>query len=197
MVAHNGNIYMGTTNGVSIYNGTSWSEYENLSGIPVMQIVQQKDTLPVRHHFGHNGIEELNYVFAKTKWPYAMYFATYGRGIFMDMQFVTDTVNEICDSADYTVVDIPTVRGTETNSVSIYPNPVSGRANLHIEAAEAGNAQLRIYDLNGRCVVDRQLGYVAEGEQTFSVATECMNRGMYLVNVIIGGHTAATKMMVR
>ncbi len=197
MVAHNGNIYMGTTDGVSIYNGTTWSDYANLSGIPVMQIVQQKDTLPVRHHFGHNGIEELNYVFAKTKWPYAMYFATYGRGIFMDMQFVTDTVNEICDSADYTEVGIPTVRGTETNSVSIYPNPVSGRANLHIEAAEAGNAQLRIYDLNGRCVVDRRLGYVAEGEQTFSVTTEGMNRGMYLVNVIIGGHTAATKMMVR
>lgn len=193
------NIYMGTTEGVSILNPATnqWSDYANISGIAVTSIVQQKANLQVRRHLGHNGIEEQRYLFAKTKWPRAIYFGTYGRGIFMDMTYVTDTVNEISDPDDYNHVGIPTVANIGNSSVSVYPNPVSGNAHISLNAAMAGKAQLRIYDLNGRLVLDRNLGHVAEGEQTFTVNTDRMNRGMYLVNVIIGGHTSATKMMVR
>ena len=74
---------------------------------------------------------------------------------------------------------------------------MNGEANLALTAIEAGNAVLRIYDLNGRMVAERNLGYVNEGEQLYTIGTEGMAKGMYLVNVTIGGHTAATKMMVR
>ncbi|MBR4506250.1 MAG: T9SS type A sorting domain-containing protein, partial [Bacteroidales bacterium] len=57
--------------------------------------------------------------------------------------------------------------------------------------------QLRIYDLNGRCVMDCPLGTVEAGEQTFTVNTDSMAKGMYLVNITISGRTAAAKMMVR
>ena len=192
-----GFIYVGTSEGVFIYNGTSWSQYEHLRGVPVTSIVQQTKKYSVQRATNHTGITENQYLFAKTKWPRAIYFGTYGRGIFMDMTYVTDTVNEVSDSSDYTPVSIPTVHSVGANSVSIYPNPVMGEANLALTAAEAGNAMLRIYDLNGRMVAERHLGYVSEGEQVYTIGTEGMAKGMYLVNVIIGGHTAATKMMVR
>lgn len=193
-----GFIYVGTADGVFIHNGSQWKQYDHLHGVPVTSIVQQTKKLAVRRATTHTGITENNYLFAKTKWPRAIYFGTYGRGIFMDMSFVTDTVNEVSDSSDYNPVSIPTVNTIGSNSVSIYPNPVmNGEANLALSAVEGGNATLRIYDLNGRVVVDRNLGYVNEGEQLFTIGTEGMAKGMYLVNVIIGGQTAASKMMVR
>lgn len=193
-----GFIYVGTANGVFVYNGTVWRHYEELRGLPVTSIVQQTKKYDVRRAQTHTGITENNYLFAKTKWPRAIYFGTYGRGIFMDMSFVTDFENEISDSSDYNPVNIPTVNTVGDNSVSIYPNPVMGNeAHLSLTAVEAGNATLRIYDINGRMVTERFLGYANEGEQLFTVGTEGLSKGMYLVNVIIGGHTAATKMMVR
>ena len=192
-----GNIYVGTSDGVFVYleNASTphWEQYEYLRGVPVTSIVQQTNALPIRRHTTHTGITENNYVFAKTKWPRAIYFGTYGRGIFMDMTYVTDRENEYVDPN----VGVPTVNGNGESSVSIYPNPVMGEANMALNAAVAGNATLRIYDLNGRMVSERRLGYVNEGEQIFTIGTEGMAKGMYLVNVIIGGHTAASKMIVR
>lgn len=194
--ATTGNIYVGTADGVWIKDNDGWSQYDHLRGLPVTSLVQQKAKLQARRHISHNGINPEYYVFTRTKWPGAMYFGTYGRGIFMDMTYVTDMTDAVIDESDYTF-GIPTVESTAAASVSIFPNPVVGEAHLAISTSEAANAQLRIYDLNGRCVVNRSLGHVAEGEQVFSVSTEGMTKGMYLVNVIIGGHTAATKMMVR
>ena len=190
-----GNIYVGTSDGVFYRSGNAWNVYDKLQNITVTAMEQQQDEMPVRHMLGHNGINPLNYIFAKTKWPNAMYFGTYGRGIFVDMQYVTDTTNEVVDPAD--LLEIPTVRGTMAGSLNIFPNPVVGEAHMTVAASEAGVATLRIYDLNGRCVSVRQLGHVNQGEQTFTVSTEGMAKGMYLVNVIIGGRTSVAKMMVR
>lgn len=193
-----GTIYVGTANGVYTKQGAAaWQVYENIPDMPVTAIAQQTKKLPIRRSLTHTGITPDSNVFAKTKWPRAIYFGTYGRGIFMDMTYVTDTVNEIVDSVDYTPVNIPTVNSIGLNSVSLYPNPVSTEAHLNVRSAVAGMATIRVYDLNGRCVIDRQLGFASEGENLYTLQTQNLANGMYLVNVIIGGHTAATKMMVR
>ena len=190
-----GDIYIGTTEGVYYRHAGVWAPYNELTGVPVTAMTQQTANFPVYHHLGHSGINPVNYVFAKTKWPNAMYFGTYGRGIFVDMQYVTDTLNEVVDSVD--LLDIPTVVGTVASQVTVYPNPVFGDAHLTINGNLTGNGTLRIYDLNGRLVATRQLGTVAAGEQTFTVSTEGLSKGMYLLNVIVGGHIAVAKMMVR
>lgn len=189
-----GDLYIGTANGVWVKSGSEWREYDHLKGVAVTSMMQQQANLPVRRHLSHNGINAEHRVYAKTKWPNAMYFGTYGRGIFMDMQYVTDRENEVAEPGD---LNIPTVSNTSYSTVSVYPNPVSGDAHMTLTAAEAGNAQLRIYDLNGRCVMDRPLGSVDEGEHTFTVSTEGMAKGMYLVNVTVAGRTSVAKMMVR
>ena len=45
--------------------------------------------------------------------------------------------------------------------------------------------------------MDSNLGYVAEGEHCYTLDCSGMNKGMYLVNLIIGGYTSAVKMVVR
>ena len=161
------------------------------------KIIQQTDNLPIRRNLTHTGINPNYFVFAKTKWPGAIYFGTYGRGVFMDMQFVTDTTNEVVDTNEYEPVGIPTVHSTGMNSVKLFPNPVYNETSLSINAQAAGTAVLRVYDLNGRLVMDSNLGYVAEGEHCYTLDCSGMNKGMYLVNVIIGGYTSAVKMVVR
>lgn len=194
-----GTIYVGTSNGVYTKKGNAaWQAYSNITGVPVTAIYQQTRKLPVRHNITHTGITENKYAFSKTKWPRAIYFGTYGRGIFMDMQYVTDFSNEVVDSADYTpTVGIPTVHTVGANKIHLYPNPVSTEAHLDLNVAVAGNADIRVYDINGRLVMNTNLGYVAEGEHTFTLNTQNLSKGMYLVNVIISGHTATAKMMVR
>ncbi|MBQ9416981.1 MAG: T9SS type A sorting domain-containing protein [Bacteroidales bacterium] len=192
-----GNVYVGTADGIWINNGTSWSKYPHLNGVPVTSIVQQKAHLAVQRHVGHNGINEVKYLSAKTKWPGAIYIGTYGRGIFLDMTYVSDTVNEISDPQDYNNLAVPVVEGTEASSIHIYPNPVSGVANIDVNAAAASGAMLKVYDLSGRCVLEKSLGQVAEGHNTYSISTEGMGKGMYLVNVSVAGQVAAAKMMVR
>lgn len=196
MVERNtGDIYIGTTDGVYYRHNNAWNEYENLKGIAVTDMKQQQCNLPIHHHLEHSSINPVNYVFAKTKWPDAMYFGTYGRGIFVDMQYVVDTTNEVVDSVD--LVGIPTVVDNFSGKISVYPNPVVGDAHMTLTSNMAGNAVMRIYDLNGRVVRVNKLGNVSSGEHHFTVSTEGLSKGMYLINVIIGGHTAVAKMMVR
>ncbi len=189
-----GDLYVGTAEGVFFRHGSTWAPYNNLQGIPVTAMKQQQANLPILHTLNHNGVAPVKYAFAKTKWPNAMYFGTYGRGIFIDKQYVTDTTNEVVDSVDN--LGIPTVNTTK-GSVSVYPNPVYGEAHLNVNSDITANGIVRIYDLNGRCVAVRHLGTVAEGENNYTISTEGLTKGMYLVNVIIGGYTSATKMMVR
>lgn len=194
-----GTIYVGTENGVYTRNALGvWKAYNNLSGVPVTAIVQQTKKQPSLHNLTHTGINANKFVFAKTKWPRAIYFGTYGRGVFMDMKYVTDTVNEVVDSTDFDdPAGIPTVQTIGLNSVKLFPNPVYDEAHVVLDAAAAGNGEIRIYDLNGRLVVRRNLGYVSEGEHNYTIDCNGMARGMYLINVIISGHTATTKMVVR
>lgn len=191
-----GTIYVGTASGVYTKKGAAaWQPYANLQGVPVTSICQQTRNLPIRHNLTHTGINENKFAFAKTKWPRAIYFGTYGRGIFMDMQYVTDFSNEVVDSIDY--VEIPTVHAVGNNKIHLYPNPVVNEANLEVNAVAAGNAVLRVYDLNGRLVMNSNLGFVAEGTHTFTLNTQGFAKGMYLINLTISGHTATAKMMVR
>lgn len=194
-----GTIYVGTAAGVftRVASSATWHPYTKISDVPVTSIYQQTRKFPVRHNLTHTGITANRYAFAKTKWSRAIYFGTYGRGIFMDMQYVTDFENEVVDSNDYNNVSIPTVHATGAGSLNLYPNPVVGEANVALNATVAGNAVLRVYDLNGRIVMDRNLGHVSEGEHLYTIDCTGMSKGMYLINVIISGHTATAKMMVR
>lgn len=198
-----GEVYLGTEEGVynCAYNDfdasttPTWQEYGNFRGVPVTAMCQQTDSLKLVRFTGHTGIMADKYIFPKTKYPFAMYFATYGRGVFMDTYYVTDMENEIVDSSDF--VDIPRVRTVGSNKVSIYPNPAVGFTNVELTVGHAGNAQVRIYDLNGKLVMNQNWGPVSEGTTTRQIDCQNFQHGMYLINVTVGRETATSKLVVR
>lgn len=199
-----GNVYVGTEEGIFIaeadaFNGPDtnieWSVYGNFKGVPVTSIVQQIHDLPQRTFLGHTGINPEQYVFPRTKYPYAIYYGTYGRGIFMDSTYVTNHDNEIVDSEYY--IGVPVINSIGVNAVKVYPNPASGRTNLELTINQAGNAQLCIYDLSGKMVRNENLGKLAEGEYVRTLDLQNLPQGMYLINVRVGKNAVASKLIVR
>lgn len=188
-----GTLYIGTDKGVftaANVDGNPTTVYGDFEGVPVTAIRQQTKDLKSRSFTTHSGINEETYVFAKTKFPNAIYFATYGRGIFMDATYVTDTINE---------VSIPTIN-TENkgeNTVSVYPNPATTVANINLNVVEGGNAVVRIYDLSGKVVFTKNLGLVDAGDYSYSLNCQNFRNGMYLINVNIGKQSATSKFIVR
>lgn len=193
-----GSAYVGTENGVFYAQNpkaTVWNEYGAFNGVPVTAICQQTQSFPVIHYTGHDGVTEEAYIFPRTKWPYAIYFGTYGRGIFMDSTYVVDHENEIIDPRD--ILDIPTVTATGNNAVRFYPNPAEGSTTMQLSVANAGQAHMNVYDINGRLVMTKDLGRLGEGTIEHTVDCSALARGMYLVNVLVGESTATSKLIVR
>lgn len=194
--ATKGDILIGTDRGVfkSENNGSSYTTYGAFNGVPVTAIRQQTRTLQRQRYIGHTGFNEEVYLFAKTKYPHAVYFSTYGRGMFLDMSYCTDTTNAIANSEDYQGISVVD-RGN--NRISIYPNPVSNVANLDITVTEASNAVIRVYDINGRQVFTDNMGRLNEGANSYRLNVEGYARGMYLINVVCGKQVATSKLIVR
>ncbi len=193
-----GGIFVGSEEGVYFAeNATSptWATHGSFNGVPVTAIKQQIRELPIVRYEVHAGINVDNYLFARTKYPYAIYFGTYGRGVFMDTTYVTDMLNEIVDSTDY--LEIPVVENQGLNTVSVYPNPAFGQANLDIVVNQGGNAMIKVYDLSGKVVLTQNMGHLQEGAVSQRLDLSNLNSGMYLVNVIVGKQSAVTKMIVR
>ena len=197
-----GTIYLGTENG--LYKTTTpgslsaFEEVGDFRGVPVTVLCQQNADFPIVRHTGHDGVEEVNYVFPKTKWPYAIYIGTFGRGIFMDSTYVTDHTNEIVnkdDDPDWT--GIPTVNGNGTGSVRFYPNPAVSTTTMELTIANSGKAIVNIYDLNGKLVRSEQLGTVSEGTTVRTLDCQGLAHGMYLVNVLVGNERTTAKLLVR
>ncbi len=192
-----GAIYAGTEKGVFVSpsaNNPSWQPYGAFNGVPVTSIVQQTKSLQRQRYDAHDGVNTETYIFAKTKYPYAIYFGTYGRGIFMDTTYVVDHIAEVCDSDDWTGIN--TVDKGD-NRVVIYPNPAVDHATVELSIVNAGNAVVRIYDINGKMVRTEKLGYLNEGVHQYSIDCTKFNKGMYLMNVNIGKESATSKLIVR
>lgn len=196
-----GEVYVGTEDGAwvtdnqSFMANPSWSRYGNFAGLPVTAMCQQIHQLPILRHTTHAGISSETNVYPRTKFPFAMYFGTYGRGLFMDSVYVVDHENEIVDSQAF--VGIPRVNTVGSNLVRMYPNPATDHATLEVTMAKAGNVVLRVYDLSGRVVVNENLGKKAEGVFNYTFNCQQLPKGIYLVNVVSGASTATSKLVVK
>ena len=72
---------------------------------------------------------------------------------------------------------------TETlESWSIFPNPVRDQLTVTYRAAQAGQAQLLVYDQLGRTLQQRTVG-VVKGQNTYRVAVDQLPAGTYLLRL--------------
>ncbi|MBQ9586890.1 MAG: T9SS type A sorting domain-containing protein [Bacteroidales bacterium] len=195
----NGHLIVGTEKGVfkmktDDWKHGTWEEVGDFNGVPVTSIIQQTDSMSRQTYNAREGVDIVKYLYAKTKFPYAIYYGTYGRGVFMDTCYVTNMEAEVSNPEDW--VGITTV-DNGVNSVKIYPNPAQTVANVELDVVSAGNAVVRIYDISGKLVHTENLGYLNSGKHQYSLDCQNFNRGMYLVNINFGDKSATSKLIVR
>ncbi|MCX6276363.1 MAG: DNRLRE domain-containing protein [Bacteroidetes bacterium] len=82
-----------------------------------------------------------------------------------------------------------------TQILKVYPNPARESVNLSINAADADQAFISIYDLSGREMVD-QVYQLTEGKNQFSFETMNWTRGLYMVIVKTSGEMITEKLLL-
>lgn len=192
-----GKVFAGTEKGVFVsgsLTNPAWQTYGSFNGVPVTSIIQQTNVLQRQRYEQMDGVNRVPYLFAKTKYPYAIYFGTYGRGVFMDTTYVTDHENEISNPEDWVGIQVV---DKGNNQVKVYPNPAVDQTTLELSVVNAGNAVVKIYDINGKMVYSESLGYLGEGLHTYSLDCTKFNHGMYLLNINLGKESATSKLIVR
>ena len=182
-----GDVILGTERGIyrtdNINNPTWNADTHMLGEVPVMDLKQQllyhEDEVTV------NETEEGTFI---TNYPGVyntgvIYAATYGRGVFR------------CENYKREFYSVPDAPKAEVN-VAIYPNPVSTQATVSFELGESSNVSYQVFDINGRMVMNQNLGRMAEGAHQINVNTENLSTGSYILRLNQGSTNACVKFMV-
>lgn len=102
---------------------------------------------------------------------------------------VDHVLQYVCDYV-YEYNDINTgVQAAESQKVSLYPNPASGR--IVLDGLQDGDAEVRIHDLSGRLVLTRR----ASGPTT-ALDITALAPGCYVVKVVQGEEVKVVKVVV-
>ena len=188
-----GKVFVGSENGLYITNditsaNPSWTVHGDFVGTPVFAIKQQTNNMPFKQTTYFSGANEEVYKWGRTKYPGAIYYATYGRGIFMDKQYITDTTNEISIEGPVAVAD---------NTLKVYHNPAATYAHIDFTVGQSTNVDIQLFDMSGRVVYTKSLGKVMAGTHAQVIPCENLNKGVYVVRVAAGTQPMTSKLIVK
>ena len=79
---------------------------------------------------------------------------------------------------------------------AVYPNPFNSRLNLVYTLGRSGNAEVAVFDLAGRRVLQLTPGVQPAGRHTLSLDGEALGSGLYIVRLASGGKEAAAKVLL-
>ncbi|MDP8205838.1 MAG: T9SS type A sorting domain-containing protein [Candidatus Electryonea clarkiae] len=77
-----------------------------------------------------------------------------------------------------------------------YPNPFNGVTNVSFSIASAGDTALRVYNIAGREVLNRQLGTLASGAYSVPLVMDDLASGVYFCELNSGSFSASNKMLL-
>ena len=183
-------VFVGTVDGIYTMGSYNYAtaSYYGFQGVPVTFIRQQTAEMKFRRATYYTGTNATEYRFGKTKYPGAIYFATYGRGIYVDKTYVKDFENEI---------GINSPVAENINDVRIYPNPAASYTNIELEIANTTNVSIRVFDMSGKLVYTKSLDNLTEGVYTETINCQNMQKGVYLINVLTESQMMTSKLIVK
>ncbi|MEA3448024.1 MAG: T9SS type A sorting domain-containing protein [Bacteroidota bacterium] len=111
---------------------------------------------------------------------------THGRGIFL------------CDKFEGPVgIEPGEELANQTDSkLNIYPNPASNILNAEFSLDSPGNVTLKVYDINGRLMKQRQFNGLLKGHHNKSINVSNLSRGTYIIHIDDGNHVETSRLVV-
>lgn len=175
-------IFIGTEQGVfkteDITAGSVvWTKETDMPNVPVFQIKQQQQSVAGRtFEIITDGNSERNQ-FIGVKSPGAIYFATYGKGLWVNTEYMGEDMQNISDI----------VRSQEEAArvaLTMYPNPATRSTTVQFTLEADSPVTLRSFDMNGRLIHDMELGDLRKGTHQEILEFGNAKKGVYVIQVI-------------
>jgi len=80
--------------------------------------------------------------------------------------------------------------------ISIFPNPVTEIAVMKVNMTQGGNVQISLTNMLGQTVMNVDKGFVAAGNQQFTLDANQLNAGVYFATIQIDGEKYTHKVIV-
>mgnify|MGYP002135810328 CR=1 FL=1 len=94
------------------------------------------------------------------------------------------------------IVSKKNITVTKDVALSVYPNPTSNNAEIKFNLSTAGNAKIRLIDLMGQTIIEQDLGFMNEGENTYTLTNlSDVSKGSYLLLLDVDGKILSNKSM--
>ena len=165
-------------------SGTWFYDHTNLSGDFIHSLDEVYSTTACPQ--GHNGEFWVAYSADETL------------GLFLD-----EDQSSLSDNVIWAVKVVPDHEGWGTHeainpmtNISVRPNPVQDVMTLEINASQASNANVTIYNITGQVVAEHNIN-VSTGMNSRSINVENLNSGIYFVTVNANGFQETKKFVVR
>ncbi len=186
--------YVGTDDGVyktTDYTASTvtWTKEENFPSIPVYDLFQQKANLPSVQFTTYIATNASNNVYGETKYPGAIYAATYGKGLYMNYDNITENRPE--------PVSLNSVEQLATTNINLYPNPAQNRTTLSYSLQSSSSVVLNIFDMNGRLISSLNKGSQRAGVHTQEISLNSLEKGVYMIQIITNQTSEAVKLIVQ
>jgi len=181
---HNSNrIIVGSELGVFSLDNNSWTaEQDGIGALPITQIRQQTNNSQTKTAINAVINGDTTYRTYKGIQNNGMiYMATYGRGLWKSANYVGT------DEGPSTVMP-------SEGSLELYPNPVQDKVTVVVDDNKAKDFDIRIYDINGRLVMSRNLNDFNNGKVILDVHT--LKNGTYLMQMNNGRNLKTGKFMI-
>ena len=78
------------------------------------------------------------------------------------------------------------------NNVSLYPNPATTSANISVNLEETSEVTVNVYNMVGAVVLSETFNG-SNGANMFTLNTNSLDNGQYIVNISLGENVATTQ----
>ncbi|MFH2095021.1 MAG: T9SS type A sorting domain-containing protein [Bacteroidota bacterium] len=151
------------------------SESNGLGNVPVFMIRQQ--FIPNFWASANSGVTNHG----------ILYIGTHGRGMFR------------CETlrGPLAVEEMPGASNVEIiGNLNVYPNPACSYANVQYKLARKSDVSIQIYDMKGSLVKKDLLANQGSGEHTYTLSTESLRQGTYIICLSSEGKKSSAKFIV-
>jgi len=189
--------------GDTLYYYSPWVADGYVNYIAIDATVNSGDT--VVHYGGNTHFDELERLWDVSSGepvykPFAngdYYFAILFAG-FSDTTVVNDHNDENREGGTAFTIDCPvSILDIHTKeALSIFPNPATSTINVNYNFSANTPAAIRVTDVTGRVVLNKDLGNQTPGAQQFSVDVSTLNSGIYTIELITDQQRAISKLTI-
>ncbi len=81
-------------------------------------------------------------------------------------------------------------------SLEIFPNPATSTVNVNYSFNTTTPASIRVTDVTGRVVLNKDLGKQTPGAQQFSIDVSALNNGIYTIELVTDQQRAISKLTI-